>query len=167
MERLNEKTAGCGARPEHIRVLQFGEGNFLRAFADEMLDRLNAQGGDLGVAIVKPREKGSCQALREQDCLYTVLLRGREEQGDVKESRIIRSVRAVVEPYQDFQSYLELARIETLRFIISNTTEAGIVYTGQDQYADAPRPPSPASSPAFCTSGFVWACPDSFCCPAS
>ena len=149
MERLNEKTAGCGARPEHIRVLQFGEGNFLRAFADEMLDRLNAQGGDLGVAIVKPREKGSCQALREQDCLYTVLLRGREEQGDVKESRIIRSVRAVVEPYQDFLSYLELARIETLRFIISNTTEAGIVYTGQDQYADAPQASFPGKLTRF------------------
>lgn len=148
MERLNEKIAGCaGKRPEHIRVLQFGEGNFLRAFADEMLDRLNAQGGDFGVAVVKPREKGSCQALRDQDGLYTVLLRGKGEAGDIQERRIVRSVLSAVEPYRDFQGYLELARIETLRFIISNTTEAGIVYTGQDQYNDAP----PASFPGKLT----------------
>ena len=76
MERLNHSLIPQAKRPQHIRVMQFGEGGFLRAFVDEMLDNLNTQcGGDWGVAIVQPLEKGLCRLLREQDCLYTVMLR--------------------------------------------------------------------------------------------
>ena len=68
-----------------LRVVQFGEGNFLRAFVDEMIDNLNNQtGADVGVCIAQPLERGMVDMLREQDHLYTVMLRGREEKGDVK-----------------------------------------------------------------------------------
>ena len=140
--------AGVQGRPEHIRVMQFGEGNFLRAFVDEMLDNLNCMaGGDWGVAVVQPLAQGLCGVLREQDCLYTVMLRGREAEGDVRRSRIVKSVLTAVEPYADFDAYLALAKIDTLRFIVSNTTEAGIVYTGQDKLDDRP----PASYPGKLT----------------
>ena len=85
MERLNQALVPQAKRPQNIRVMQFGEGGFLRAFVDEMLDNLNTQcGGDYGVVIVQPLEKGMCKMLRDKDCLYTVMLRGREESGDVK-----------------------------------------------------------------------------------
>ena len=75
MERLNKALVPQVKRPQNIRVMQFGEGGFLRAFVDEMLDNLNTQcGGDYGVAIVQPLERGMCQMLRDQDCLYTVML---------------------------------------------------------------------------------------------
>ena len=150
MNRLSQQLCPSVKRPEHIRVMQFGEGNFLRAFVDEMLDNLNSQyGGDYGVAIVQPLEKGMCRLLNEQDCLYTVLLRGREETGDVKKTKIVGSVLKTVEPYADFQSYLDLAKEDTLRFIISNTTEAGIVYTGADQYEDRPQASYPGKLTRF------------------
>ncbi len=150
MNRLNQQLCPTVKRPEHIRVMQFGEGNFLRAFVDEMLDNLNTQcGGDYGVAIVQPLDRGMCHMLREQDGLYTVILRGREETGDVKKVKIVGSVIRTVEPYADFQSYLDLAKEDTLRFIVSNTTEAGIVYTGQDQYGDAPQASYPGKLTRF------------------
>ncbi len=150
MERLNAALADKQGRPEHIRVMQFGEGNFLRAFVDEMLDNLNCKaGGDYGVAVVQPLPQGLCGMLREQDCLYTVMLRGREEEGDVKRARIVKSVLDTVEPYRDFDAYLALAKIDTLRFIVSNTTEAGIVYTGQDSYDDRPQASYPGKLTRF------------------
>ena len=150
MNRLSSRLCPSVKRPEHIRVMQFGEGNFLRAFVDEMLDNLNTQcGGDYGVAIVQPLGKGMCHLLNEQDCLYTVILRGREETGDVKKTKIVGSVLKTVEPYADFQSYLDLAKEDTLRFIVSNTTEAGIVYTGEDQYEDRPQASYPGKLTRF------------------
>ena len=156
MEKLNQSLAVNVKRPQHIRVMQFGEGNFLRAFVDEMLDNLNTQcGGDYGVAVVQPLEKGMCKMLKDQDCLYTVILRGREETGDVKKVKIVGSVIKTVEPYADFQSYLDLAKEDTLRFIVSNTTEAGIVYTGKDQYADAPQASYPGKLTRFLHERFL------------
>ena len=93
MEKLNQALVPQVKRPQNIRVMQFGEGGFLRAFVDEMLDNLNTQcGGDYGVAIVQPLERGMCKMLEEQDCLYTVMLRGREESGDVKKVKVVGTV---------------------------------------------------------------------------
>ena len=156
MNRLSQQLCPSVKRPEHIRVMQFGEGNFLRAFVDEMLDNLNNQcGGDYGVAIVQPLEKGMCRMLAEQDGLYTVILRGREDAGDVKKTKIVGTVLKTVEPYADFQSYLDLAKEDTLRFIVSNTTEAGIVYTGEDQYADRPQASYPGKLTRFLHERFL------------
>lgn len=156
MERLNKSLVPQVKRPQNIRVMQFGEGGFLRAFVDEMLDNLNTQcGGDYGVAIVQPLERGMCKMLEEQDCLYTVMLRGREESGDVKKVKVVGTVLKTVEPYADFQSYLDLAKIDTLRFIVSNTTEAGIVYTGTDNYDDKPQPSYPGKLTRFLHERFL------------
>ncbi|MBR0218102.1 MAG: tagaturonate reductase [Clostridia bacterium] len=156
MERLNQAMVPQVKRPQSIRVMQFGEGGFLRAFVDEMLDNLNTQcGGDYGVAIVQPLERGMCQMLRDQDCLYTVMLRGREEKGDVKKVKVVGTVLTTVEPYADFQAYLDLAKLDTLRFIVSNTTEAGIVYTGTDKYDDKPQPSYPGKLTRFLHERFL------------
>ncbi len=156
MEKLNKALVPQVKRPENIRVMQFGEGGFLRAFVDEMLDNMNTQCGcDLGVAIVQPLEKGMCKLLRDQDCLYTVMLRGREQTGDVKKVKVVGTVLKTVEPYADFQSYLDLAKIDTLRFIVSNTTEAGIVYTGKDSYDDRPQASYPGKLTRFLHERFL------------
>lgn len=150
MNRLNKAVAGDCKRPENIRVLQFGEGNFLRAFVDEMLDNLNhLNGGDYGVCVAQPLERGMCSVLKEQDCLYTVVLRGREESGDVMKARIVHSILDTVEPYADFDAYLKLAELDTLRFIVSNTTEAGITYTGLDSFDDRPQASYPGKLTRF------------------
>ena len=156
MERLNQALVPQVKRPRSIRVMQFGEGGFLRAFVDEMLDNMNTQCGcDLGVAIVQPLDKGMCRLLNEQDCLYTVMLRGREESGDVKKVKVVGTVLKTVEPYADFQSYLDLAKLDTLRFIVSNTTEAGIVYTGKDSYGDRPQASYPGKLTRFLHERFL------------
>lgn len=134
--------------PGKIRVLQFGEGNFLRAFCDYMLDTANEKLNlDLGVAVTQPIERGMTGLLRGQDCLYTVLLRGREDSGNVRTTRVVQCVKEAFSPYEDFARLLAIARLPELRYIISNTTEAGIAYTGTDKIDDAP----PASYPGKLT----------------
>lgn len=120
-----------------VRVVQFGEGNFLRAFVDYMLDIANEDHGlDCGVAIVKPITFGSLDNFKKQDNLYTVMLRGKEN-GQVKqETRIVSSVMQTVDPFRDPEAYAALAKTETLRFVVSNTTEAGIVYHDTDRPDD-------------------------------
>jgi tagaturonate reductase len=134
--------------PRDIRVVQFGEGNFLRAFCDRMIDQANeAMDLGLGVAVVQPIAQGLAGLLAQQDCLFTVLLRGMEDGHKVSGSRVVQCVRCALDPYTQYDDYLALARLDTLRFVISNTTEAGIVYTGTDQYNDVP----PASYPGKLT----------------
>lgn len=131
-----------------IRVAQFGEGNFLRAFADWMIDIANEKGlFDGDVAIIKPIAAGTFERFVKQDGYYTVCLRGRQEGKVVDDARIVTSVREFVDPYVDYDSFLALAREPELRFVISNTTEAGIAYDGKDGFDDAP----PASYPAKLT----------------
>ncbi len=144
MDRVSGGMLRGEKRPERIRVLQFGEGNFLRAFVDRMIDDANAALGlDMAVAVVQPIARGMTDVLREQDGLYTVLLRGSGE----RDAHIVQCVRRAIDPYREYQDYLALAHERDLRFIVSNTTEAGIVYTGADAYDDAP----PASFPGKLT----------------
>ncbi len=131
MDRMN---AGLISRTEReIKVLQFGEGNFLRAFADYMIDIMNERGTfDGNIAIVKPIEFGDLEKFKEQDCNYTVLLRGKTDSGEYIEKRVITSVADAVDCYGEYERYAAYAKLPSLRFVISNTTEAGIVYDESD-----------------------------------
>jgi len=117
-----------------VKVLQFGEGNFLRAFVDYMLDIANEQGWFNGsIVLVKPIPFGSLDVFHEQDCRYTVLLRGMENGQRVEKSRLVTSVSDAVDAYAEYEKYAAFAKLDTLRLIVSNTTEAGIVLDTADQ----------------------------------
>lgn len=127
-----------------VKVIQFGEGGFLRGFADWMLQKLSDIGEfDGSVAVVQPIEKGMCDMLTAQDCVYTHLIRGAE---GVEISKI-DVISRCVKPYDNFEEYLALADIPEARFIISNTTESGIEFKDSDKITDAP----PATFPAKLT----------------
>lgn len=133
-----------------IRVIQFGEGNFLRGFVDYMLDIANEKGVFSGsVMLVKPIEYGNLDNFHEQDYLYTVSLRGLVE-GEAKETnRIITSIAGAVDCYTEYAQYAELARLDTLRFVVSNTTEAGIVYDETDCFEYCPPKTYPGKLTKF------------------
>lgn len=132
MERLNKKKTGKVERP--VRVLQFGEGNFLRAFVDYMIDIANEQGKfDGDIVLVKPIEFGSLDRFHAQESQYTVQLRGIADGEAKRINRVVTSVTDVVDAYGEYEKYAGFARLDTLRFIVSNTTEAGIVYDDTDR----------------------------------
>ncbi len=132
MERINKQMTGKKERP--IKVLQFGEGNFLRAFVDYMIDIANEEGKfDGDVVLVKPIDFGNLDRFHAQDCQYTVQLRGRVDGEPKKINRIVTSVADAVDCYGEYEKYADYARLDSLRFIVSNTTEAGIVYEASDR----------------------------------
>ena len=92
------------ARP--IRVLQVGQGNFLRAFFDQMLDIANESGEtNAGVAIVKPTNRGDLAEFQAQNCLFTVVLRGKEGGTARQRGRVVRCVQRAVNPYEDYEGF--------------------------------------------------------------
>ena len=138
MKKITEMIQERVRRP--IKVIQFGEGNFLRAFVDDMIDIANEKGVmDAGIAVVKPIPFGSLESFKKQECLYTVNLRGKQDGKVVNDSRIITSVEQVVGCYEDFDEYLALAKLDTLEFVVSNTTEAGIVLDVTDSMDSIPN----------------------------
>lgn len=138
---MAQKIECTAAAPYPVRVIQFGEGQFLRAFADEFIDSANAHHLFCGsVAVVKPTARGSLEAFRAQHNRYTVCLRGIENGQIVDRRRVITCIDRVVHPYESFADFLALARIPSVEFVISNTTEAGIVYDETDTFrAEPPR----------------------------
>jgi len=123
-----------------VKVLQFGEGNFLRAFVDFMIDELNEKGLFAGkVAVVQPIAQGMADMINAQDGLYTVVLRGYENKREVIRKRIVTCIDTCVNPYTDFDSYIAAATNPDLRFIVSNTTEAGIAYREGETLDDKPQ----------------------------
>ena len=123
------------------RFIQFGEGGFLRGFADWMIQKINdATDFEGSVVVVQPIEQGMCDMLTAQNCQYTHVIRGEE---GVEKSQI-DVISRCVKPYEDFVGYLALAEIPTMRYVISNTTEAGIVYKETDKLTDAPPSTFPA-----------------------
>jgi tagaturonate reductase len=139
LPRLSAQVAPAPTRPE--KILQFGTGNFLRAFADWMIDGLNRQGlFDGSIVVVQATPRGLAGKFNEQDGRYTVLVRGIENGQLIEKQQVIASVSRAIDPYTDFDAFLACARNPDLRFIISNTTEAGIVYDPAD-LAEA-RPPA-------------------------
>jgi len=122
-----------------VRVVQFGEGNFLRAFVDYMIDICNEKTDFNGsIAIVKPISYGSLERFEKQDCLYTVILRGQENGEVVNTHRIVTSVDRAVDGADTWEHLAELAKCPTVRFVVSNTTEAGIVLDESDTMDGVP-----------------------------
>ena len=123
------------------KVIQFGEGGFLRGFADWMLQKMTDVGAfDGKVVVVQPIERGMCDMLTAQDCKYTHIIRGSEG----VEASLIDVISRCVKPYESFEDYLALADIPTMRYIISNTTESGIVFDEGDTEDRAPNVSFPA-----------------------
>ena len=117
------------------RVIQFGEGGFLRGFVDWMLQIANEKTDfDGSVVVVQPIKNGLCDLLSAQDCVYTHLCRG-VEGVDIKKIDVISRC---VKPYDDFDSYMALAENPDFRFIVSNTTESGIAFSDEDKIEDRP-----------------------------
>lgn len=127
------------------KVIQFGEGGFLRGFVDYFLHKLNEKELWEGkVVIVQPIEKGMCSALMEQNCEYNLYLRGIENGEVINERTHIDVISRCVNPYEQYDEYLKLAENPDFRFIISNTTEAGIEYLGTETLSDRPAKSYPA-----------------------
>lgn len=146
MEVLNKVMTGKKVRP--IRVVQFGEGNFLRAFVDYMIDIINEQRKfDGDIVLVKPIEFGSLEHFHKQDCQYTVSLRGITEGKAQILDRTVTSVADALDAYSEYDRYMGLAEIDALRFVVSNTTEAGIVFREEDRFEAEP----PAAFPGKLT----------------
>ncbi|WP_375603217.1 tagaturonate reductase [Enterobacter hormaechei] len=144
MNTLNRRDFPGAHYPE--RIIQFGEGNFLRAFVDWQIDLLNEH-TDLnsGVVIVRPIQSDFPPSLSTQDGLYTTIIRGLNEQGDaVSDARLIRSVNREISVYSQYDEFLKLAHNPDIRFVFSNTTEAGIGYHAGDKFDDAPAVSYPA-----------------------
>ncbi len=130
-------------RPE--RVIQFGEGGFLRGFVDWMIQKLNDSGKWEGsVVVVQPIAQGMCDALSAQDGLYTHVMRGLKNGAPVVETDTVDCISRCVKPYEDFDAYKALAKNPDFRFVFSNTTEAGIAYEPNDKLTDAPPKSFPA-----------------------
>ena len=147
MKKLNRKNVGLEAKLP-IKIVQFGEGNFLRAFIGYAFQELNkAVNFNAGIAVVQPIDKGLVSMLNDQDGLYTLFMKGVKKGEEIQDIELISNIVKAVDPYVNFQDYLSLAKEPTLEFIISNTTEAGIAYVG----SDTPTMQPPSSFPAKLT----------------
>ncbi len=130
------------------KVMQFGEGNFLRAFVDYFFDLANEKAGFNGkVVLVQPIAQGLTDLINRQEGLYTLYLRGSEKGKKVDEKRVISCVSRCINPYGEWDKVLELARSPELEIIVSNTTEAGIVHETESRFDQEP----PISFPAKLT----------------
>jgi tagaturonate reductase len=137
MRELNKETAVKQMRPE--RIIQFGEGNFLRAFVDWIIYNMNEKTDfNSSVVIVQPIEKGMIDMLNNQDCLYHVNLQGIDSGKTVNSLTLIDVISRALNPYADYDAFLKLAEQPEMRFIISNTTEAGIAFDPSCRLMDAP-----------------------------
>lgn len=121
------------------KILQFGEGNFLRAFVDYFIDVMNEKVDfNAKVVVCQPIAQGMAKKINEQEGLYTLFLRGFEDGKRVNNKRVISCVSRCINPYEDYSLLLDCAKNEDLRYIACNTTEAGIVYDSSCSFDDAP-----------------------------
>lgn len=131
LKELSSRTATKPTRP--IKVLQFGEGNFLRAFADWMIDLMNEQTDFNGsIQVVQPLPQGMVGLLNAQDCLYHVALNGIQQGKPFSSTRLITSVAEAINPFEHAEAFIEISKNPDLQFVISNTTESGIAYDNSD-----------------------------------
>ena len=138
MEKLNRSAAkGIKTYPE--RVIQFGEGNFLRAFCDWIIWNMNQKTDFNGsVVVVQPIENGMIDMLNAQDNLYHVNLQGLDKGNVVNSLELIDVISRSMSPYMQFDKFLKLAENPEMRFVVSNTTEAGIVFDPACKLDDKP-----------------------------
>lgn len=147
MEKLNRVSSGLSEKLP-IKIVQFGEGNFLRAFVEYAFQKLNKEADfNAGIAVVQPIDRGLVNMINAQDGLYTLFMKGVKKGEEIQEKELISNIVKAIDPYASFQEYLALAKEEELAFIISNTTEAGIEYIESDQLSMQP----PVSFPAKLT----------------
>ena len=137
MKQLNRTNVQANKYPE--RIIQFGEGNFLRAFVDWIIYNMNQKAGfNSSVVIVQPLENGMVNMLNEQDGLYHVNLQGLQNGKEVDSIQLIDVVSRGLNPYAQYNEFLKLAENPEMRFVISNTTEAGIAFDPSCKLEDAP-----------------------------
>ncbi|MGM9971821.1 MAG: tagaturonate reductase [Anaeroplasmataceae bacterium] len=119
--------------PKKVKIMQFGEGNFLRAFVDWIINEMNkANVFDGGVVVVQPMPFGRCKELNDADGLYTLYLQGLQDGKAVRKHEVIKCLQDFVNPFEEYNKYLDYALSDDLEFIISNTTEAGIAFDPND-----------------------------------
>lgn len=133
------------------KIVQFGEGNFLRCFVDWIVEKLNKNTDfNSGVTIVRPINTQNPPSLNIQDGLYTTIIRGINEENElIKEYSLIESVNNEIDIYNNFNDFLELARTPEIKYIFSNTTEAGINYNSSDKFDDKPQASFPGKLTRF------------------
>ena len=120
-------------------VIQFGEGNFLRGFFDYFLHNLNKKGLYEGKAVVvQPIAMGRAEELNDCDCKYNLYLRGIQNGEIIKEHTFVESISRCIDPYKSYEDYMALADNPDFRFIVSNTTEAGIEFVESCKLEDKP-----------------------------
>ncbi len=131
MELISKKIVN---KPERkVKIMQFGEGNFLRAFVEWIIQNLNDKGAiDADVAVVQPMPFGRVKDLAAQDGLYTLRLEGIDGGKIVKSSRVIDVIGDCIDPFTEYEKFLKYGESEDLQVIISNTTEAGIAVDPTD-----------------------------------
>lgn len=149
LDKLNRKMSEeFKTYPE--KILQFGEGNFLRAFVDWQIDVLNKETDFNGsIVVVQPRGSEKISRLNDQDGLFTLYLQGMKAGEAVSEHMVIDSISRGINLATNYYQYIELAGSEDLRFIISNTTEAGIYFEESDKLEDRPQKSFPGKLTAF------------------
>ncbi len=137
MKALNKLTAPKSVAPE--KIIQFGEGNFLRAFVDWIIWNTNQKTNfNASVVVVQPIDKGMVEWLNGQDCLYHVNLQGRLKGEAVNSLERIDCISRALNPYSQNAAFMALAEQPEIRFVISNTTEAGIAFDPNCKFSDAP-----------------------------
>ena len=137
MKALNKLTAPKSQAPE--RIIQFGEGNFLRAFVDWIIWNMNQKTDfNSSVVVVQPIDKGMVEWLNGQDCMYHVNLQGRQNGEAVNSLERIDVISRALNPYSQNSAFMALADQPEIRFVISNTTEAGIAFDPTCKFTDAP-----------------------------
>jgi tagaturonate reductase len=147
MKKLNRINTGL-EKLQPIKVVQFGEGNFLRAFVDYAFDKLNKEVDfNAGIAVVQPLKDGMVNMINAQDGLYTLFMNGIKKGEKIQDIVLINNIVKTINPYTEFVNYLALAKEEELQFIVSNTTEAGIEFIE----SDTPDMQPPVSFPAKLT----------------
>ena len=154
MAQLNYEVLKQSGYPGYIlkdapeKVMQFGEGNFLRAFVDDFIDIANEKAGYNGkVVLIQPIGQGLTDLVNAQEGLYTLYLRGSEKGRKVDDKRVISAVSRCLNPYRDWDDVLALAKSPDLELVVSNTTEAGIVHENDSKFDQVP----PISFPAKLT----------------
>ena len=148
MNVLNRNTVQAESFTE--RILQFGEGNFLRAFANWMIHEMNHQANfDAGAVVIQPIANGLIKTLNNQDGLYTLYMNGIKNGEVLSERKVVDCIQRGINPYEDYDAYLANAENTNLRFVISNTTEAGISYNPEDNLEDAPQASFPGKLTAL------------------
>ena len=137
MKALNRQTAEAKSYPD--KIIQFGEGNFLRAFVDWIVWQTNRKTDfNAGVVLVQPIEKGRVDVINSQDGLYHLNLQGIDKGKPVDSIEMIDVINRGINPYREFDGYLALAENPEIRFVISNTTEAGIAFDPECKFTDRP-----------------------------